>query len=89
MARVLTPANMAASSGAINSIGNEQVVQNNGACWRARFKTSDLVSTVISVLLRFVMLPPSFCAVSGFDLTSRRSECEFAAKAGKMSFQEW
>src|SRR6185369_9872131 len=58
MMRVLTPAKTAASSGAINRVGNEQVVQYNGACWRVPRKISDLVSTVISVRLRFIMLSP-------------------------------
>lgn len=58
MVRVLTPANAAASSGAINSVGDEQVVQYNGACRGALRKTSDLVSTVISVLFLFIMLLP-------------------------------
>ena len=87
MIRVLTPAKLAASSGAINSVGNEQVVQYNGACWRVPRKTSDLVSTVISVRLRFIMRFACCFAFSRFG-TTRRNECDFAAKAGKMSFQE-
>lgn len=86
MMRVLTPAKTAASSGAINRVGNEQVVQYTGACRRVPCKTSDLVSTVISVLLRFIMLSP--VALLSPALAGPANECDFAAKAGKMSFQE-
>jgi hypothetical protein len=87
MARVLTLASMAASSGANKSVGEGHVAQYNGACWRVRRKTSDLVSTVISVLLRFIMLPP-VAMLSPVSAGPRRNECDFAAKAGKMSFHE-